>query len=110
MIRSAESYLKSYPLYLPYFCAYLTNYHFLVAPVKILSKKEQKRLEDLEFERLMNEVGPADGQEAAQTQPEETKQSAETTAADEKKRLANQKKKEKKKAAAAAAAEAKAAA
>ena len=28
-----------------------------VAPVKILSKKEQKRLEDEEFERTMNEMG-----------------------------------------------------
>ena len=64
-----------------------------VAPVKILSKKEQKRLEDEEFERLMNEVGTAGStdQAAASTQ-EESKQSsasAQPSDVDEKKRLAN---------------------
>lgn len=78
--------------------------HF-IEPVKILSKKEQKRLEDEEFERLMNEVGTKGSE--AKAPKEESKQSAaqETQAeVDEKKRLANQKKKEKKKAKAAAAA------
>ena len=63
-------------------------------PVKILSKKEQKRLEDEEFERAMKEMGlDATASTAAK---EESKQSAsqETQAEiDEKKRLANQKKK-----------------
>ena len=91
---------------IPYFGRHV--HHFLsrcIAPVKILSKKEQKRLEDEEFDRLMNEVGTTEAQPAAQ---EETKQSAaaETQAEiDEKKRLANQKKKAKRKAKAAAAAE-----
>lgn len=75
----------------------------LTAPVKILSKKEQKRLEDEEFERVMNEMGTANNTEAAAT--EETKQASNTAATtesqteiDEKKRLANQKKKQKRKA------------
>lgn len=67
--------------------------------MKILSKKEQKRLEDEEFARVMAEVGVEKG--AASEKPaEESKQSAaqETQAEiDERKRLANQKKKEKKK-------------
>ena len=46
----------------------------MAAPVKILSKKEQKRLEDEEFERLMNEVGTTEG--AATKPAEEAKQSA----------------------------------
>jgi len=60
--------------------------------VKILSKKQQKRLEDEEFAKLMNEVVPTT--EAAGT--EESKQSATVENQDEvddKKRLANQKKK-----------------
>ena len=35
----------------------LTSYLPAIEPVKILSKKEQKRLEDEEFAKLMNEVG-----------------------------------------------------
>mmetsp|Transcript_35508 Transcript_35508/g.43492 ORF Transcript_35508/g.43492 Transcript_35508/m.43492 type:complete len:113 (+) Transcript_35508:262-600(+) len=47
-------------------------------PVKILSKKEQKRLEDEEFERLMNEVGAptTEGAKAKAAAAEESKQSA----------------------------------
>lgn len=37
------------------------------APVKILSKKEQKRLEEEEFERVMNEMGTANSEPAAAT-------------------------------------------
>lgn len=47
-----------------------------IAPVKILSKKEQKRLEDEEFERLMNDVGPTDGAKKDAAPKEESKQSA----------------------------------
>ena len=61
---------------------------FIVAPVKILSKKEKKRLEQEEFDRLMNEV-PVEAQPEAAATAEESKQSAEASAADEKKRLAN---------------------
>ena len=43
-----------------------------VEPVKILSKKEQKRLEDEEFERVMAEMGNNNAQPAA---AEESKQS-----------------------------------
>jgi hypothetical protein len=43
-----------------------------------LSKKEQKRLEDEEFERLMNEVGAptTEGAKAKAAAAEESKQSA----------------------------------
>ena len=77
----------------------------MAAPVKAISKKEQKRREQEEFDRMMNELG-IEGSAAAATQPEESKQAAvgeEQAAIDEKKRLANQKKKEKRKAKAAAA-------
>lgn len=61
--------------------------------MKILSKKEQKRLEDEEFERLMNEVGTAGStDQAATSTQEESKQSsasAQPSEVDEKKRLAN---------------------
>jgi len=68
---------------------------FYIAPVKLISKKEQKRLEDLEFEKLMAETAAAGSSAAATTAPvEESKKAPETTAeVDEKKRLANLKKK-----------------
>lgn len=43
--------------------------------MKILSKKEQKRLEDEEFERVMNEMGSEKNAAAAET-TEESKQSS----------------------------------
>ena len=60
-----------------------------LAPVKILSKKEQKRLEDEEFERTMAEMGGA--QQAATASAEESKTGVADTQAevDEKKRAAN---------------------
>ena len=63
----------------------------MIAPVKILSKKEQKRLEDEEFERTMNEMGSsnaaAENPVAATT--EESKGNETQAEVDEKKRLAN---------------------
>ena len=65
-----------------------------------MSKKEKKRLEDEEFERLMNEVGTAGAASGEAPAAEENKQAAQADQAevDEKKRLANQKKKQKRKA------------
>ena len=61
--------------------------------MKILSKKEQKRLEDEEFERLMNEVGTAGSTDQAATSTQEESKlssaSAQPSEVDEKKRLAN---------------------
>jgi len=62
------------------------------APVKILSKKEQKRLENEEFERTMNEMAAGANSEpaAAQEESKVTNAGSETQAeVDEKKRLAN---------------------
>ena len=59
-----------------------------------MSKKEQKRLEDLEFESLMGSIGVKKETKAAETAVKVESQ----TEVDEKKRLANLKKKEKKKA------------
>ena len=42
------------------FIVFIILHSFVLAPVKILSKKEQKRLEDEEFERIMNEANVAD--------------------------------------------------
>lgn len=67
-----------------------------IEAVKAVSKKEQKRLENAEFERLMAEMGSQDAPKAA----EESKQSATAegnSEIDEKKRLANKKKNDKKK-------------
>ena len=50
---------------------YLTLHINVTEPVKILSKKEQKRLEDEEFERVMNEMGT--GGDAPQASQEEAK-------------------------------------
>ena len=64
--------------------------------MKVLSKKEQKRLEDEEFERVMNEMGSSGAESSSAATNEESKKAAggETQAeVDEKKRLANQKKK-----------------
>ena len=44
--------------------------HDTVEPVKILSKKEQKRLEDEEFERVMNEMGTGGGEAPKESQEE----------------------------------------
>ena len=41
--------------------------------MKILSKKEQKRLEDEEFERLMNDVGTTNTDQVAAATTEESK-------------------------------------
>lgn len=50
---------------------YLTLHINVTEAVKILSKKEQKRLEDEEFERVMNEMGT--GGDAPQASQEEAK-------------------------------------
>lgn len=66
--------------------------------VKQLSKKEQKRLEDEEFEKTLQEFGvQATSTSENSANPEEKKVESQTEI-DEKKRLANLKKKEKKKA------------
>ena len=57
------------------YCFYPNTQLLYVAPVKILSKKEQKRLEDEEFERVMNEMGSEKNAAAAET-TEESKQSS----------------------------------
>lgn len=41
--------------------------------MKILSKKEQKRLEDEEFERLMNDMGTTNADQVAAATTEESK-------------------------------------
>jgi len=61
------------------------------APVKLISKKEQKRLEDEEFAKLMSEVPVESTTTSAAV--EESKTSAVTETVDEKKRAANLKKK-----------------
>ena len=40
----------------------ITNVNFIEEPVKKLSKKEQKKKEQEEFEALMNEMGVQEGQ------------------------------------------------
>ena len=50
---------------------HLSNFvHGALEPVKILSKKEQKRLEDEEFERVMNEMGTGGGDAPKESQEE----------------------------------------
>lgn len=84
-------------------CAKISTYFehlvFQSEPVKIISKKEQKRLEDEEFERVMAEMGVEGSAAAKATEESKQPESAASQAEiDEKKRLANQKKKQKKKA------------
>lgn len=103
-VRSEKARISFFVIYVVTL-AHRTSFLCALAPVKILSKKEQKRLEDEEFERLMNEAGVTEAAKTDAAPKEESKQSAAESQAevDEKKRLANQKKKEKKKAKAAAA-------
>ena len=66
--------------------------------VKQLSKKEQKRLEDEEFEKTLQEFGVQATSTSENSANQEEKKVESQTEIDEKKRLANLKKKEKKKA------------
>lgn len=78
-----------------FFCIIDHDFSYAIEPVKLLSKKEQKRLEDEEFDRVMAEMGSQKATAAAATE-ESKKQPAAAEGAteiDEKKRLANLKKK-----------------
>ena len=69
-VKKGKCYRKMSRLFsLTHFNVVSCVYH--LEPVKILSKKEQKKLEDEEFERLMAEVGTQPA--AAQAPAEESK-------------------------------------